>query len=124
MAAAKLKMNNLTAILDNNRYQQTGPVSEVMPSLTPIDQKWLAFDWAVFQIDGHDMHQVLEAFRQAREVQDKPQIIIAHTDKGRFLSPFTKDKQARKHGVALKPEEAQIALKELDQQHMLSQDGR
>jgi transketolase len=124
MAAAKLKMNNLTAILDNNRYQQTGPVSEVMPSLTPIDQKWLAFDWAVFQIDGHDMHQVLEAFRQAREVQDKPQIIIAHTDKGRFLSPFTKDKQARKHGVALKPEEAQIALKELDQQHMQSQDGR
>ncbi len=117
MAAAKYKVDNLTCILDFNRYQQTGPVSQIMPSLIPFKKKWDAFDWAVFEIDGHDQRQILDAFNRVREVHGQPQIIIAHTDKGRFLSPFDQEKTSHKHGVPLTEEEAKVALAELDQQH-------
>lgn len=117
MASAKFGVDNLTTILDFNRYQQTGPMEQVMPSLMPVAQKWQAFDWEVFEIDGHDMSQILDAFDRVREVRNRPQIIIAHTDKGKGLSPFTKDQQVRKHGVTLTEEEARIALAELDQRY-------
>src|SRR5512143_2489576 len=73
MAAAKYKVDNLTCILDFNRYQQTGPVSQIMPSSMPVNKKWEAFDWAVFEIDGHDQRQVLDAFNRTREVHGQPQ---------------------------------------------------
>jgi transketolase len=117
MAAAKYGLASLTAILDYNRYQQTGPVSEVMPSLKPIVDKWQAFDWAVLEIDGHDLQQVQEALQHTRQVTDRPQMIIAHTHKGKLLSPFEKDEVNRKHGVALTEEEARVALAELDQRY-------
>ncbi len=117
MGAAKYKVDNLTCILDNNRYQQTGPVSQIMPALQPINKKWEAFDWAVFEIDGHDRNQIEDAFKRVRDVHGQPQIIIAHTDKGRFLSPFDNEKTSHKHGVPLTEDEARVALAELDQQH-------
>lgn len=117
MAAAKYSTDNLTAILDNNRYQQTGPVEEVMPSLAPIPEKWHAFNWEVIEIDGHDIGQIQSAFDQARQVRGKPQIIIAHTHKGKQLTPFEKDLQVRKHGVTLTEEESRVALAELEQRY-------
>lgn len=114
LASAKFGVDTLTVILDNNSYQQTGPVSQVMPSMNPIVKKWQAFDWATFEIDGHNYEQIEDAFNRVQQVRGQPQIIIAHTDKGRFLTPFTEDKQTRKHGVALKPDEAKVALEELD----------
>jgi len=114
MAAAKYSVDNLTAILDLNRYQQTGPVDEVMPSLEPIADKWRAFGWHVLEIDGHDMGAILDAFGAARQVSCQPQIIIAHTRKGKGLSPFEGDDVNRKHGIALTPDEAEVALAELD----------
>lgn len=123
MASAKFGVENLTAILDNNRYQQTGPVSQVMPSLQPINRKWQAFDWAVFEIDGHNLEQIQDAFARAKQVRGQPQIIIAHTDKGKFLTPFTKDEKTRKHGVTLTEAEEKVALAELDQQYQASKGG-
>ena len=116
MAAAKFGADHLTAILDYNGYQQTGPMTEVMPTMRPIAEKWRAFDWQVYEIDGHNYPQILDTFEQAQRVKGHPQMIIAHTDKGRYLTPFTEDKQNRKHGVPLKPDEAKIALHELDEQ--------
>jgi transketolase len=117
MGAAKYRVDSLTAILDYNKYQQTGPVREVMPSLEPVLEKWRAFGWHVQETDGHDLLKILESLNEARRFTGRPQIVIAHTLKGKGLSPFEKDEQTRKHGVPLKPEEAQIALKELDQMY-------
>lgn len=113
MAAAKFRTGNLTAILDYNEFQQTGPVREVMPTLEPLVDKWEAFGWEVREIDGHDMEEILEALRAIRGIEDQPQMIIAHTRKGRGLSPFEKDEVNRKHGVPLTGEEAEIAREEL-----------
>jgi len=114
MAAAKYRVDNLTAILDYNKYQQTGPVAEVMPSLAPVADKWQAFGWHVVEIDGHDMEAILWACNDVRQRRGRPQIIIAHTLKGKGLSPFEQDETNRKHGVPLEPDEAEVALAELD----------
>lgn len=114
MAAAKYKVQNLTAILDYNRFQQTGSVADVMPSLPPFADKWRVFGWHVLEIDGHDLEAILEAFDEARQVRDRPQIIVAHTKKGKGLRVFESDDVNRKHGEPLDEEELQATLSELD----------
>jgi transketolase len=123
MAAAKYKVNNLTVLLDHNKFQQTGPVSEVMPALFPIGDKWRAFGWFVEEINGHNMEEVMSILKKVRDLKDQPQMIICHTLKGRGLSPFEKDDVNRKHGVPLTEEEATIALAELDKQYGRSGGG-
>lgn len=116
MSAAKFKTANLTAVLDYNRFQQTGPVEKVMPSLLPLAEKWQAFGWHVREINGHDMQQIMAAFDEVRSISDQPQVIIARTKKGRGLGPFEQDNVNRRHGEALSEEEAEAALAELDAQ--------
>lgn len=118
MAAAKYDVDNLTAILDYNRYQQTGPVREVMPSLKPVVDKFEAFDWAVMEVDGHDLRQVQEGLQAVRQVSGRPQMIVAHTHKGKGLAVFEGDDINRKHGVTLTKEEAEKALLELEQRYV------
>ncbi len=123
MSAAKFGVDNLTCILDLNGFQQTGSVEKVMPSLFPIAEKWKAFDWDVREIDGHDLKEIRKALQGVQQVKGKPQMIIAHTKKGKGLSPFEKDNVNRKHGVVLKPEEAKIAIAELEQMCAQEQGG-
>lgn len=115
MSAAKFKLDNLTAILDYNGFQQTGPVSEVMPPLEPYVDKWRTFGWHVDEINGHDVSQILEALQAVQRLEDQPQMIVAHTLKGRGLSPFEKDAVNRKHGEPLTAEELETALQELEE---------
>lgn len=118
MAATKFGVDNLTAVLDYNKYQQTGPINKVMPSLEPIADKWAAFGWDVFEIDGHDVAEITAALQAAQRVNGRPQLILAHTLKGRGLSPFEKDDVNRKHGEPLNEEELQKALDELDEMYV------
>jgi transketolase len=120
MAAGKFQVDNLTAILDYNQFQQTGPVREVMPTLEPIEDKWASFGWDVHVVDGHVMEEILEVFQDIRTTAQQPQLIIANTLKGRGLSPFQKNNVNRKHGVPLTSEEAEVALAELDKSRVVS----
>ena len=115
LGAAKYQTGNLTAVLDYNKYQQTGAVNDVMPSLEPVADKWEAFGWDVREMDGHNMAEVLTALQAVRRVTDQPQLIMAHTLKGRGLSPFEGNAVNRKHGEPLNKAELAIALAELDE---------
>ena len=115
MSAAKYQVDNLTAILDYNKFQQTGPIREVMPTLEPVADKWANFGWDVTTIDGHRFQEIKDAVETAQRVEGRPQMIIAHTLKGRGLSPFQEDNVNRKHGVPLTEEEMAVALDELDE---------
>ena len=55
-------------------------------TVMPIAEKFEAFGWNVIKIDGHDMAQILDAFKQAREVKGKPTMIVAETIKGKDVS--------------------------------------
>ncbi len=117
MAAAKYSVDNLTLIVDYNGFQQTGSVREIMPSLTPMMEKWRAFDWYAHEVDGHDLQKVVSSLEMMKSVEGQPQVIIAHTKKGKGLSPFEADETNRKHGKALTEEEARTALSELDERY-------
>ncbi|MDQ4101342.1 MAG: transketolase, partial [Thermoproteota archaeon] len=66
MAAGKFKLDNLVTILDRNRIQQDGFTEDIMP-LDPIKDKWTAFNWEVFEVDGHRVEQILDALNRAAQ---------------------------------------------------------
>jgi len=110
MAAAHFKTSNLTAILDYNKFQETGPISREM-NLEPLVEKWKSFGWYVTEVDGHNIEDLIKSFSEVINIDDRPQIIIAHTVKGKGVSFIEVD--YRFHGKALTEEEAEKARKEI-----------
>ncbi len=111
MAAAHFQADNLVAILDYNKYQETGPISREM-GLEPLVDKWRSFGWNVTEVDGHDIGALLEKFQEVRAVEGHPSIIIAHTVKGKGVSFVEADFTF--HGRALTPQQADVAREELN----------
>lgn len=110
MAAGHYKLDNLCGIVDKNRLQIDGWVREVM-NVDPLGEKYAAFGWHVIEIDGHDMEQILDAFRRATEVKGRPTVILAQTVKGKGVSFM--ENEASWHGVAPGKEQYEKALPEL-----------
>jgi len=110
MAAAHYRLDNLCGIIDYNGLQIDGPVNEIM-KIEPIRDKWLAFGWEVFEIDGHNFAEIISALDQAETVKNKPCLILAHTIKGKGVSFF--EGKVEYHGVAPTDEELKKALFEL-----------
>lgn len=110
MAASHYRLDRLTAIVDRNRLQVDGTTDEVM-NTEPLADKWRAFGWAVREIDGHDMGQVVDALKAVPFEPGKPSLILAHTVKGKGLS-FAEDK-VEWHYNAVNQEVVAKALAEL-----------
>ncbi|MFZ3101187.1 MAG: transketolase [Desulfitobacteriaceae bacterium] len=113
MAAAHYKLDNLVAILDFNGLQIDGSTDSVMSS-APLFDKWRAFGWHVLEVDGHDIEKLVAAFAEAKNVQGKPTMLIAHTVKGQGVSFM--ENVAAWHGNAPNAEQAEQALKELQEE--------
>jgi transketolase len=110
VTAAKYRLSNLTAILDNNGVQLDGSVQEVMP-LEPLAEKWKACNWHVIEINGHSIRDVAEALDLAGEIHDRPAIILAHTTKGKGVSFM--ENQSYWHGNVPDAVQLKQALMEL-----------
>jgi len=110
MSAPKFRLDNLCAIVDNNQVQQTGLVTEIM-DLTPIAEKFRAFNWHAIEVDGHDHAQVLDAFREAQATTGKPTAIVSHTVKGKGVSFMELNPDW--HGKAPNAEQAEKAIAEI-----------
>jgi transketolase len=89
LAAAHYKLSNLTAIIDFNKICQSGRVEEVI-GVDPLADKWRAFGWAVREIDGHDMAQIVDTLDALPLDQHRPTALLAHTVKGKGVS-FAED---------------------------------
>lgn len=113
MAAAHFNAHRLTAILDYNKYQETGPISREM-ALEPLVAKWESFGWGVSEVDGHDIGEIMTVLHEVSNVETKPSIIITHTVKGKGVSFVEQDFTF--HGRALKPEQAEKAREEISWQ--------
>lgn len=85
MAAAHFKTERLVAILDYNKFQETGPISREM-GLEPLVDKWAAFGWHVREVDGHDVEAVRDNLLEVQRLETGPTILIAHTTKGKGVS--------------------------------------
>ena len=110
IAAAHFKADNLTAIVDYNKYQETGPISREM-ALEPFAEKWRAFGWHVEEVDGHDVGALIEVLKAVQEVKGQPSAVLAHTVKGKGVSFVEADYTF--HGRALTPEQAEKAREEI-----------
>jgi transketolase len=110
MAAAHFNLDKLIAILDYNKYQETGPISREI-ALEPLVEKWQAFGWHVAEADGHNIADVIAKINNLQQVTGKPSILIAHTIKGKGVSFVESDYTF--HGRALTPEQAEKARKEI-----------
>ena len=113
MAAVHLSLSNLTAIIDYNKVQQSGHIHEMM-GLEPLAEKWRAFGWAVHEIDGHDMGEIVDVLDALPLEADKPSLVIAHTIKGKGAS-FAEDTYLW-HNNAVTDEVYEKALAELEAQ--------
>lgn len=112
-AAHKYALGNLTAIIDQNGYQQTGPTREVL-DLTEFQPKIEAFGWHVQTINGNDMQAVVEALRAAQCVTDRPKCIVARTQKGFPVVPLLEaDGDPNYHGKPFSKPLAEKALQML-----------
>ena len=111
MCAAHHKLDNLCAIIDYNKLQSDDRNDNIM-RLEPLAAKWRAFDWAVAEVDGHNIHEILRTFRRASASQGRPQIIIANTIKGRGV-PYMENVPSWHGSVKLTREQAEEALQAL-----------
>ncbi|MGV8970250.1 MAG: transketolase [Microbacteriaceae bacterium] len=84
-AAAHHGLDNLVTVIDNNDFQISGSVDEIM-NMHSIADKMRAFGWAVREIDGHDFDQITEAFTSTPFEPGRPSAILAHTIKGHGIS--------------------------------------
>lgn len=82
LIAGHLKINNLVAIIDNNKIQGSGFVSDIMPAVSSVDAAARSAGWEVIHIDGHNEELCNIEF----DKQDNPILIIADTIKGKGVS--------------------------------------
>lgn len=113
MTSAHYKLDNLCAIIDYNKQQIDGWLSDIK-NVEPLKEKWAAFGWHVIEVDGHDFKQLMDAFDKAESIKGKPTIIIAHTVKGKGVSFIEKNSVAF-HGTAPKKADMEKALKEIEE---------
>lgn len=111
MTAAHYQLDNLIVIVDRNGLQITGP-TETVVGLEPVEDKFRAFGFAVRACDGNDIADLVRTFEQAPFEPGKPNLVLAHTVKGKGVS-FIENQIAWHHKV---PSAEQLAqgLAELD----------
>ena len=103
------KLDNLTAIVDNNGLQIGGDVTRIM-DFSPIRAHFEGFGWVVREIDGHDMAQIVQILDALPFEKGRPSLIIAKTIKGKG---FSKAENVGKYHFWLPtPEEMELAEQE------------
>jgi transketolase len=132
MAASHFRAGNLIAIVDYNKYQESGPIGREI-ALEPFVEKWQSFGWYVEEVDGHDIAALIESLQSVSaplthpvtrfthhvsrikhgvRQADQPAVLIAHTVKGKGISFVEADYHW--HGKALSPEQAAQAREEIE----------
>ncbi|ART63481.1 transketolase [Kushneria marisflavi] len=108
--AGTLGLGNLVVFYDDNGISIDGEVEGWFTDDTAT--RFEAYHWNVIRdVDGHDAEQIDAAIREAKEVTDKPTLIICKTVIG-FGSPNKAGKE-ESHGAALGEEEVEAARKQL-----------
>jgi len=108
MLASHLKLPNITAIVDCNQLQGFGKTDEVINQKNMVE-RWRAFGWETYELDGHDITQLEMVFCES---QTGPKVIIAHTVKGKGVSFM--ENRLEWHYKSPNDEQYEAAVRELD----------
>lgn len=110
--ASHYKLNNLIGIVDDNRLGQSTESLHGHHTQRYAD-KFNAFGWHTFIIDGHNMQQLMTVLDKLHDIKDKPIMIIAKTFKGHGVELF--EDKAGWHGKALSEKDLNVAIAQLDE---------
>lgn len=89
-SAAHYKVGNLTVLVDFNDVQIDGRMRQVM-DVRDLRLKYEAFGWWAVDVDGHDVDAVDAALCEAREIRDRPSVLVCHTVLGKGVSFMEND---------------------------------
>ena len=107
------RLDNLCVVVDVNALGQSQP-TQFGHDTKAIASRWAAFGWNAIEVDGHDIQQLLDGYDNARSTTGHPTVIVARTEKGKGVS-FIEGRD-NWHGKALKQEEVDKAIAELEKQ--------
>jgi transketolase len=110
MAAPGLGIDNLVAIVDYNHWQSCGSTDRIQP-VESLQSRWESFGWKTFEVNGHNLEDLVNKLETAVDFQGKPAVIIAHTVKGKGVSFMENDNSW--HQKIPTQEQYEQALKEL-----------
>lgn len=108
MSAAHYNLDNYTVMLDHNGLQIDGANDDVM-SIMDITEKYKAFGFECYKVDGHDFDAICKAIEAP--FNGKPKFICCETIKGKGVSFM--EGQFGWHGKAPNKEQYEQAMKEL-----------
>ena len=112
--AHKYQLDNLITFVDVNNLQLDGTCDEVMPN-GDLGEKFKAFGWEVFYLDGHSMEEIVATLDKCMAAKNgKPKALIGKTVKGKGVS-YMED-QVGWHGMAPNDEQYAQAMAELKAQ--------
>ena len=111
MSASQYKLDNLTMIIDYNKYISLGTINSIM-NIDPLKKRFESFGWMVNEIDGHNMGEIVSSLEKIPYNKEKPSAIIANTIKGKGVSFM--ENVPMWHFRAPSPEEALQAREELE----------
>jgi transketolase len=116
MCANRYHLDNLVVILDNNGLQLDGTTDDIMP-LLDMTQKLKDFGYETYDINGHDMDEIVCTLDTIRESKSsRPKFINAHTVKGKGVSFM--ENQLGWHGAAPNKDQYAQAMEELERGDM------
>jgi transketolase len=110
MFASHFCLNNLIMIVDKNGFQLGGMTKEIMVNVN-LAQKLEAFGWNVKCVNGHDLTELLSAFKSDPFYIDRPTAIVAETVKGKGISFIEANNNW--HHASLSKQQYEKAIKEL-----------
>ncbi|MCQ2286670.1 MAG: transketolase [Bacteroidales bacterium] len=109
ISASKLKLDNLTVILDVNGLQLDGDTASIMP-IRDLGEIFASLGWNVIRIDGHNLNEIEQAFGVSNIAA--PTVIVAKTVKGKGISSIEGKRIA--HHMRITQEEYNTYVSELE----------
>ncbi len=107
--AGSFGLDNLVCWIDCNGIQADGPM---VVNIEPVAGRFEAFGWAVREIDGNDLAQLIEAFAWARVRAGRPKAVVMRTRPGRGVKRI--EQRDRAHFVRIDAEEWDDVARELE----------
>lgn len=112
MFAANKKLDNFICFLDLNHLQIDGTIEEVN-DCGSFKERFESFGFDTYSIDGHDLDKIDETIATAKNIKNKPHMIILNTIKGKGVS-FIESAPSKNHSMPITKEDLEKALKELE----------
>lgn len=110
MSASHFKLDGLVTLIDCNGIQADGPV---VLDMEPVADKWRAFGWNVYEIDGNDMAAITDTLAKARSCKGSPTAIILRTLPGKGVPRI--ERSEKSHFFRVDPPEWDGIIGEFEQ---------